>query len=47
MIIKDFVFLAESEEGDHPERARTSYVDPTIQMPMSSDLRPTSTRIPL
>lgn len=31
---------------DHPENARTFSDDPTIQMPMSGDLRPTGTRIP-
>ena len=47
MIIKDFVFRAESEGGDHPERARKSSVDLTsIQMPVSGDLRPAGTRIP-
>jgi hypothetical protein len=29
MKMKDFVFRAESEEGDHPERTRTSSVDLT------------------
>lgn len=47
MIIKDFVFSAESEGGYHTERARASPVDPAVQIPVSSDLRPTSTRIPL
>jgi hypothetical protein len=47
MIITDFVFRAECEEADYPEHARTSSVNLTIQMPMSSDLRPTGTRIPL
>ena len=37
----------EKEVIDHPENARTFSVDPTIQMPVSSDLRPTDTRIPL
>jgi hypothetical protein len=41
MRIKDFVFRAESEGDDHPERAtgRTSSVDLTIQMPVPSNLR--------
>jgi hypothetical protein len=47
MIIKDFAFGAASEGGDHPERARTSSADLTIQMPVSGDLRPTGTRVPL
>jgi hypothetical protein len=47
MIIKDFAFRAESEGGDHPERARTSSADLTIQVPVSGDLRPTCTPIPL
>ena len=45
--MKDFVFRAESEGGDHTERAKTSSVDLTIPMPMSGDLRPTGTRISL